>query len=63
MDVSANFRPSQHWVLTLGADNVFNAYPDKSTYANSTYGLIPYSLQSPFGFNGTYAYGRVTFKW
>ena len=63
VDVSANFRPADHWMLTLGADNVFNTYPEKSIYGNSTFGLIPYSLQSPFGFNGSYAYAKVTFKW
>ena len=62
-DVSASFRASQSWVVTVGADNVFNAYPDGTIYANSTAGMIPYSLQSPFGFNGAYAYGKVTFKW
>ncbi len=63
VDVSANFRPTEHWMLTVGADNVFNTYPEKAIYGNSTFGLIPYSLQSPFGFNGSYAYAKVTFKW
>ena len=58
-----NFRPTQQWTVTLGADNVFNTYPEKTIYANSTFGMIPYSLQSPFGFNGSYAYAKATFKW
>ncbi|MEO6235332.1 MAG: TonB-dependent receptor, partial [Thermomonas sp.] len=63
VDASASFRPAPNWALTLGADNVFDTYPEKTIYANSTFGLIPYSLQSPFGFNGSYAYAKVTFKW
>ena len=45
------------------ADNVLDEYPDESIYANSTFGLMPYSLYSPFGFNGRYLYGRVAYKW
>ena len=63
LDLSLNFRPNQHWVATLGADNALDEYPDQNTYANSTFGMFPYSLYSPFGFNGRYVYGRVAYKW
>jgi iron complex outermembrane receptor protein len=63
LDLSVNFRPNQHWVATLGADNALDEYPDRNTYANSTFGMFPYSLYSPFGFNGRYVYGKVSFKW
>ena len=63
LDLSANFRPDDHWIVTLGADNALDEYPEQNTYANSTFGLIPYSLYSPFGFNGRYVYGRVSYKW
>ncbi len=63
LDLSVNFRPDQHWVATLGADNALDEYPDQNTYANSTFGMFPYSLYSPFGFNGRYVYGRVSYKW
>ncbi|MGX5671643.1 TonB-dependent receptor plug domain-containing protein [Thermomonas fusca] len=63
LDLSVNFRPNQHWVATLGADNALDEYPDRNTYANSTFGMFPYSLYSPFGFNGRYVYGKVAFKW
>ena len=63
LDLSASFRPSRHWTLSLGADNVLDEYPQQNTYANSTFGLMPYSLYSPFGFNGRYLYGRVAYKW
>jgi iron complex outermembrane receptor protein len=56
--------------VAFGADNVFDVYPDRSPYgprpasvggsypANQQY--IPYSIFSPFGFNGRFLYGRVS---
>ena len=56
--------------FALGANNVFDVYPDRSPFgprpasvggvypANQIY--IPYSIFSPFGFNGRYLYGRVS---
>jgi len=55
--------------VAVGADNVFDVYPDRSPFgprpasiggvypANQIY--IPFSIFSPFGFNGRYLYGRV----
>ena len=63
VDLSANYRPSQNWTVTVGADNVLDEYPEESIFANSTFGLFPYSLYSPFGFNGRYLYGRIAYKW
>ena len=63
LDLSANFKPNQHWTVTLGADNALDEYPEQNTYDNSTFGLMPYSLYSPFGFNGRYVYGRIAYKW
>lgn len=63
LDVSASFRPAAGWAITVGADNALDQYPEKTIYPNSTFGMMPYSLQSPFGFNGAYYYGRVSFKW
>jgi iron complex outermembrane receptor protein len=54
--------------LAVGADNLFDVYPDRSPFgprptggvypANQEY--IPFSIFSPFGFNGRYLYGRVS---
>ena len=63
VDLSASFRPTDSWSFTLGADNVTDAYPDLVIPANSTFGMIPYSLQSPFGFNGRFYYARAAFSW
>jgi iron complex outermembrane recepter protein len=42
------------WTFTLGGDNVFNEYPDKTIAANNNNGALPYSVFSRFGFNGAY---------
>jgi len=64
VDASASFKPSENWKLTLGADNVLNEYPDRTAdLQNSTWGMLPYSNYSPFGFNGAYVYGRVSYTW
>ncbi|MGN7920222.1 TonB-dependent receptor plug domain-containing protein [Lysobacter sp. 22409] len=51
------------WEFTVGGDNVLNEYPDESIYANSESGQLPYSGNSPFGFNGAFAYAKVGYKW
>lgn len=63
LDASLAFRPNQRWTLTVGADNLLDEYPEQAIFANSTSGLIPYSLYSPFGFNGRYLYGRAAYTW
>ncbi|WP_028920001.1 TonB-dependent receptor plug domain-containing protein [Pseudoxanthomonas suwonensis] len=63
LDTAVSFRPAQGWTLTVGADNVLDEYPEETIFVNSTSGLLPYSLYSPFGFNGRYVYGRVAYNW
>ncbi len=63
VDVTASYKPTKQWTLTVGADNVFDTYPDQNRYVNSTSGVFPYSNYSPFGFNGRYAYGRIAYTW
>jgi iron complex outermembrane receptor protein len=62
VDLSASYALGS-WDFTLGADNVFDSYPDEVLFANSTNGQLPYSASSPNGFNGAYVYGRVGYKW
>ncbi|OYY72868.1 TonB-dependent siderophore receptor [Sphingomonas sp. 28-63-12] len=48
--------------LAVGANNVFDVYPDRSpaggVFGNNAY-FLPYSSLSPFGFNGRFVYGRI----
>ncbi|AMJ56022.1 MULTISPECIES: TonB-dependent receptor [Stenotrophomonas] len=64
LDASASFKASENWKLTLGADNLLDEYPDRTAdLQNSTWGMLPYSNYSPFGFNGAYVYGRISYTW
>lgn len=51
------------WKFTLGGDNVLDAYPEENLYATSNSGQFPYPTQSPFGFNGAFAYAQAEYKW
>jgi iron complex outermembrane receptor protein len=69
-DVELRWKPGGGAEFAVGADNLFDVYPDRSPFGprpasiggvypvNQIY--IPYSIFSPFGFNGRYLYGRVS---
>jgi iron complex outermembrane receptor protein len=66
-DVELRLKSASGVEFAIGANNLFDVYPDRSPFgarapntnfpANQVY--IPYSIFSPFGFNGRYLYGRV----
>jgi iron complex outermembrane receptor protein len=69
-DVSGSYTIASHYTLTIGADNVFDVYPDRNlnpgnpTTGNggiSNFGIFPYNGISPFGFNGRFVYTKVAF--
>ena len=69
-DLELRFKPTERISVALGADNLFDVYPDRSPFgprptavggvypANQEY--IPFSIFSPFGFNGRYLYARAS---
>ena len=65
LDTSVSYT-LKHWNFAFGANNVTNQYPARVT-ANNTFDYyhneLPYSPLSPFGFNGRYLFGNVTFRW
>ena len=63
-DISFNYTPKTWLTITLGANNVFNVYPDRlKNYANTNQGLFIYSPDaSPFGFNGGYYFVSMAFS-
>jgi iron complex outermembrane receptor protein len=58
-DLEFSWKASDKLGFAVGALNVFDEYPDRSTIAN-TIGLSPYGA-GPYGAYGGYYYGRVTF--
>lgn len=61
-DISASYHLGG-WTVTLGANNLFNVYPERSSSYNDFYGLLPYPEGSPFGFSGRYAYANLGYRW
>jgi iron complex outermembrane receptor protein len=52
----------QRFTLALGAQNLFDAFPDRNLEPNSNLGIFTYPSHSPFGMNGRFVYTRVSFK-
>ncbi|APG62339.1 hypothetical protein LPB140_05485 [Sphingorhabdus lutea] len=66
VDMELRFKPYENISLAIGANNIFDEYPDRlpfGTVGGVNYGLnnsfLPYSSQSPFGFSGRFVYGRL----
>ncbi|MFA6112374.1 MAG: TonB-dependent receptor [Sphingomonas sp.] len=68
-DLEARYQVIRNVNLAVGANNLFDTYPDyvklassRGTILNST-GLVGFPYYSPFGFNGRYLYARVGVTW
>ena len=69
-DLEVRIHPIEQVTLAVGADNVFDVYPDRLPVGGATGApgftpnsyFLPYSQLSPFGFNGRYLYGRAAFN-
>ncbi len=59
-DAELSYDVSEEMTITGGLQNFTDVYPSNNP-AGEVAGLI-YGEQSPYGFNGGYAYGRVTWK-
>jgi iron complex outermembrane receptor protein len=72
-DLELRYRGFGDLELAIGADNLFDVYPDRSPFGprpasegggfypiNQYY--LPYSGFSPFGFNGRFIYGRASIR-
>ena len=68
-DLEFRYKPLHRLGLAVGANNLFDVYPDRRPFGKRPDGgnypqnfqYIPYSASgSPFGFNGRFLYGRVS---
>jgi iron complex outermembrane receptor protein len=60
VDLEASYRFGPIGVA-VGADNLFDTFPDKTIAPNSNFGIFVYPRNSPFGFNGRYVYVRTSY--
>ncbi|MDQ6830459.1 MAG: TonB-dependent receptor [Gemmatimonadota bacterium] len=58
-DISGSYTFLRRYTATVGADNVFDVYPDENKPVLSNSGIFPYTGYSPFGYNGRYYYVRL----
>ncbi len=63
VDAEARYTFPVGVTVSLGADNLFDTYPNQIVPALNTTGAAPYSSFSPFGFGGRFVYGRLAYKW
>lgn len=63
IDLEGNIDITERVNLALGANNVFDTYPDNVPDGLNFNGILPFSSFSPAGFNGRYVYGRVRVNW
>jgi iron complex outermembrane receptor protein len=63
VDLEARYTFAHDVTVALGADNLFDIYPKQIVPGLNTTGAGPYSSFSPFGFNGRFVYGRISYNW
>ena len=72
-DLDITFRASKNLTLAVGANNVFDILPHRTVPSvisgNTVFngadnaGSLPFLLNpTPYGFNGTFYYGKVSWK-
>jgi len=61
VDLEGRFSFTSHLQAALGAENLFDKYPDSNPPAVNPTGTAAFSQYSPFGRSGRFIYGRVSY--
>jgi iron complex outermembrane receptor protein len=61
VDLEARYAVTSKLTLAIGADNLFDTYPETLAPAINSTGNTPFSTYTPFGFSGRFIYGRATY--
>ena len=62
-DAEVGYEFTESWKLAVGANNIFDSFPDLVIPGANPNGFAQYSNFSPAGFNGGFYYARTTYKW
>ncbi|MFO0027572.1 MAG: TonB-dependent receptor plug domain-containing protein [Pseudomonadota bacterium] len=62
VDLEGRWNFTDQFGLAIGAENLFDQYPDALPIALNTTGNTPYSNFSPFGRAGRFVYARVSYE-
>ena len=60
-DAEVSLPLAENAAIAIGANNLFNAYPDENPNSGGVGALYPES--APYGFNGGYYYLRLSYDW
>jgi iron complex outermembrane receptor protein len=60
VDLEGRFAPTEHIRIAIGAENLFDEFPDPFPLVRNSTGNTPYSNYSAFGRSGRFLYSRVT---
>ncbi|HEY5807042.1 MAG TPA: hypothetical protein VIT67_03700, partial [Povalibacter sp.] len=60
VDVEARLKFADHFTVALGAENLFDEFPDEEQDPTSRFLGVNYALTSPYGFNGGFYYLRLS---
>ncbi|EGN75309.1 outer membrane receptor for ferrienterochelin and colicin [Idiomarina sp. A28L] len=62
-DLSFRYQATESVAVRVGAQNLFDTYPDKQLPENQFNGIFLYpNTNAPFGFNGGYYYAEVSYR-
>ena len=60
VDAEVSYRLART-VLGFGVQNLFDTFPDENLPDNANLGIFPYPSHAPFGMNGRFLYGRISY--
>jgi len=63
VDLEARYQTPIGVNVALGINNLFDEYPNATPTRVNTTGPIGFPSYSPFGFNGRFLYGRLSYNW
>jgi len=63
VDAEAEYTFAGRASLALGAANLLDEYPDRSSSDINFFGNLPYDILSPIGVNGRYLYARLRYRY
>jgi iron complex outermembrane receptor protein len=63
VDLEGRYEFGRGLQFAIGAQNLFDEYPDFTPAFVNTTGATAFTNYSPFGFNGRYLYARIGYRW
>ena len=62
-DIEIGYKITPDLQFTVGANNFTDKYADHTTFTSRYHNAVEYIPSSPYGINGGFYYGRLTYAW